>query len=43
MAALLILIGRVVALVDPSDGLPHPARPAASQLDRASAILDLTL
>jgi hypothetical protein len=44
MAAMLILTGRVVALLDtPEVPGKHPIRPARPQLERASAILDLTL
>jgi hypothetical protein len=43
MAAVLILTGRVVALLDLSDDHPIPSRPTEPQFERASAILDLTL
>jgi hypothetical protein len=43
MAAMLILTGRVVALLGASDGRPNPVRLAGPLIERASAILDLTL
>jgi Domain of unknown function (DUF1931)/BON domain len=43
MAALLILIGRLVQLLESTDENVSPARPSARALDRVAAILDLTL
>jgi hypothetical protein len=43
MAALLIMTGRVVALLELPDGRVDGTRPSSSAVDRASAILDLTL
>lgn len=43
MAALLMLIGRIVQLLESPDGEVSPAHPSARALDRAAAVLDLTL
>jgi hypothetical protein len=43
MAGLLILIGRVVALLESEDGRVSPKRPSPRALDRAEALVDLTL
>jgi hypothetical protein len=43
MAALLILTGRVAALLESPGGNAVATRPSARELDRASAILDLTM
>jgi hypothetical protein len=43
MAALLILTARVVALLESPDGQAVPARPSNRTLERAEAVLDLTL
>jgi Domain of unknown function (DUF1931)/BON domain len=43
MAALLILTGRVVALLESPDGHAAPSRASSRALERAGAVLDLTL
>jgi hypothetical protein len=43
MAALLIMTGRVVGILESPDGRVDGTRPSSSAVDRASAILDLTL
>jgi hypothetical protein len=43
MAALLILVGRLVKLLESPDGVISPTRPSDHALDRAEAILDLAL
>jgi hypothetical protein len=43
MAGLLILVARVVALLESEDGRLSPKRPSPRSLDRAEALLDLTL
>lgn len=43
MAALLILIGRLIVIVESPDGRVSVTRPSVGTLDRVEAILDLTL
>ena len=43
MAAMLIVTARLLAILESADGHPGATRPSAGGLDRAAAILDLTL
>ena len=43
MAAMLIVTARLVSMLESADGYPGATRPSAGGLDRAAAILDLTL
>ena len=43
MAGLLILTARVVALLESEDGRVSPKRPSRRAVERAEALLDLTL